>query len=250
MPLRDHFHPPLTPRFRWDVLHGAWPTLIVIALNRILPARFVAGPNIHLGSGFEIDIGAKETEEPLDWEPAGAFEAAGGTATAVWAPPRPTLSVATDAPEVDEYEVQVFDTENEHRLVAAIEIVSPSNKDRPDHRQAFVTKCAALVQQQVSVAIVDVVTDRNANLYVDVLESLGQTDPSFGAEPPPLYATECRWTKRWSKRREAWFLETWAHPLEVGHSLPVLPLWLTEDFAVPLELEPCYEETCRILRMT
>jgi hypothetical protein len=31
--------------------------------------------------------------------------------------------------------------------------------------------------------------------------------------------------------------------------LPTLPLWLAENFAIPLELEESYEETCRILRI-
>ena len=34
----------------------------------------------------------------------------GGTATAVWAPPRPTFAVATDLPAQYAYEVRVFDT--------------------------------------------------------------------------------------------------------------------------------------------
>ena len=44
-------------------------------------------------------------------------------------------------------------------------------------------------------------------------------------------------------------MEAWAHPLELGRPLPTLPLWLAENLAVPLELEPSYEETCRILRI-
>ena len=31
--------------------------------------------------------------------------------------------------------------------------------------------------------------------------------------------------------------------------LPCLPLWLTEDLAVPLDLEASYEQTCRDLRV-
>jgi hypothetical protein len=30
---------------------------------------------------------------------------------------------------------------------------------------------------------------------------------------------------------------------------PTLPLWLSDDVAVPLELEPSYEDTCCILRI-
>ena len=36
---------------------------------------------------------------------------------------------------------------------------------------------------------------------------------------------------------------------ELLQPLPTLPLWLADNFAVPLELEECYEETCRVLRI-
>lgn len=38
MPLRDHFHPPLENEGSWEGFHGAWPTMIVIALGRRLVA--------------------------------------------------------------------------------------------------------------------------------------------------------------------------------------------------------------------
>jgi hypothetical protein len=129
--------------------------------------------------------------------------------------------------------------------VAAVEIVSPSNKDRPEHRRAFVAKCAALLQERVCVAIVDLVTNRTFNLYSDLMELIGQTDPSLGDDPPALYAVTCRGVRNGN----AWLLETWTHSLAIGQPLPTLPLWLAENFAVPLELEPSYEETCRVLRI-
>jgi len=154
-------------------------------------------------------------------------------------------AVATDLLEQDEYEVRVYDARRGRRLVAAVEIVSPANKDRPEHRRAFVAKCAALLQKLVSVTIIDLVTTRNFNLYGELLELIGTTDPSLGTQPPPLYAVASRGTKR----GDGWLLETWAHPLAVGQPLPTLPLWLADNLSVPLELEPCYEETCRILRI-
>ena len=51
------------------------------------------------------------------------------------------------------------------------------------------------------------------------------------------------------EKRDTWLLETWPHPLALGRPLPTLPLWLADNDAVPLELEPSYEETCRILRI-
>ena len=44
-------------------------------------------------------------------------------------------------------------------------------------------------------------------------------------------------------------LETWSHALAVGEPLPALPIWMTESKAVSLDLEACYEETCRVLRI-
>jgi hypothetical protein len=246
MPLRDHFRPPLDKKTSWEGFHGSWPAVIVMALNRELPPRYLAEPRVHLGVSMEIDVTAFDEEMPAP--PASGFGADEGgvaTATAVWAPPRPTFAVAADLPDQYAYEVRVFDTWRDRRLVAAVEIVSPANKDRPENRRAFVTKCAALLQQRVSVAIVDLVTIRQFNLYGGLLELIGQTDPALAPEPPSLYAAACRWTHP----GECWRFEAWTHALALGQPLPTLPLWLADDFAVPLELEASYEETCHILRL-
>jgi len=54
--------------------------------------------------------------------------------------------VETDVPDYDEYEVCIYDAERGRQLVAAIELVGSGNKDRPHKRNAFVGKCAALLQ--------------------------------------------------------------------------------------------------------
>lgn len=242
MPLRDHFHPPLSETRRWDSLHGAWPALIVIDLNKRLPERFVASPRVHLGAEFEIDVAASEIESGVVG-PGPAESPNGGTATAVWAPPRPTMTVATAVPEADEYEVQIHHRDG--RLVAAIEIVSPSNKDRPENRRNFAAKCAALIHNAVSVAIVDLVTLRESNLFYDLLDLLGHSMSGS----PPIYAAACRWRSETVGTETAWRIETWEHTLEVGKPLPVLPIWLGRDFAIPLDLERTYEETLKGLRI-
>jgi len=242
MPLRDHFRPPLDNETSWEGLHGQWPAMIVMALSGKLPPRYVAAPRIHLGAFAEVDVSAYDKDEAAPFASASDADD-GGLATAVWAPPRPTFSVVTDLPDQDEYEVRVYDTKRHRRLVAAIEIVSPANKDRPENRRAFVAKCAALLLQRVSVAIVDLVTTRQFNLYSDLLELIGQTDPSLAPKPPPLYAAACRWTPKES------LFDAWNSTLVLGQPLPTLPLWLADNFAVPLELEASYEETCRILRV-
>ncbi len=245
MPLRDHFHSPLDDIISWEDFHGQWPAMIVVALNRRLPRRYGAAPRIHFGTSVEVDVAAyeKDASDRPAWHQGEAD--GGGVATAVWAPPQPTLVVPADLPAQDVYEVRVYDTRRGRRLVAAVAIVSPANKDRPEHRRAFVAKCAALLQEQVSVTIVDLVTTRHFNFYGDLLGLIGQADPSLAPEAPALYAVACRSTKQ----DGAWRLEAWLHPLVIGQPLPTLPLWLADNLAVPLALEDSYEETCRILRL-
>ena len=124
--------------------------------------------------------------------------------------------------------------------MAAIEIVSPANKDRAEHRNVFVAKCAALLQKGVAVSIVDIVTVRQFNLYVELMGLIGHSDTTMGDLPPHTYAAACRWVKRGERTR----LQTWSHRLEPGAVLPTLPLWLDAELVVPLNLEESYERTC------
>jgi hypothetical protein len=238
MPLRDHFHSPLDDMHSWDELHGGWPMVIVMALKRKLPRGYTAAPRVYLGALAEVEVASFGLDELGTAIPVSQGDD-GGVATAVWAPTKPTLEIVTDMPAQDEYEVRVYDAKRNRRLVAAVEIVSPSNKDRPERRRAFVEKCASMIRQQVSVANVDIVTSLRANLYGELLDSIGQTDPTV-MSPESTYAAVCRWTP--SKRSGR--LQSWHQPLAVGEPLPTLPLWLTPTYAVPLELEATYEETC------
>ena len=244
MPLRDHFRQPVLGRHRWDKLHGGWPMKIVEALQPQLPPRYSAAPQVHLSGAVEIDVATFEShheETHAAWSTAN-----GGTTTAVETISEPTLRVETDLPDMDEYEIGIYDREREERLVAAIELVSPSNKDRPETRQAFVAKCAALLRQQVSVTIVDVVTTRGFNLYADLLTFLHVSDPTVANPPGSIYASACRGIGA----RGRWRFEAWHRPLAVGQPLPRLPIWLTDTLAVTLGLESSYEETCRVLRIS
>jgi hypothetical protein len=242
MPLRDHFRPPVSTRSSWEAVHGGWPMVIVQRLAAILPDQYVAEPRVHLGSRIEVDIATFEGNLGISNNPAWTTKI--GVATA-WSPAEPTLAVETELADVDEYEVRVYDVEHGRRLVAAIELVSPRNKDRFESRNQFVAKCAALLRQSVCVVMVDLVTTRASNLYAELLEWVGERDPSLIGEPPAIYAASCRWRPGAASH----WLEAWNKPMNVGQALPVLPLWLSEDRAIPLDLEASYEQTCHDLRI-
>ena len=246
MPLRDHFHPPASKYASWDAVHGGWPMMIAASLADKLPPKYAAHPNVHRGRLAEIDVATFEKDGSASHFGGNGN---GGVATAVWAPPRPTLTVETDLPSQDVFEVLVYDRERFQRLVAAVELVSPANKDRPDNRRAFAAKCAAFLQNQVSVTIVDLVTIRESNLYGELLDLIDKRDPALEPDPPAIYAVACRTTQTTAQPDVAWQLETWLAPLRIGAPLPTLPLWLADNLSVPLELEASYEETCKVLRI-
>ena len=240
MPLRDHFRSPVNDSHFWDEVHGQWPGEMVRHLTTILPAGFRAAPKVHLGSPFEVDVSTYD----LDSRAPETNSDAGASGTDTLIALSPTLTVEADLSEQDDYEVRIYDTERGRLLVAAIEIVSPSNKDRPDTRELFVSKVASLLQQDVCVSLVDLVSIRQANLYADMLSLLGRADPALTTSTPYLYAVTLR-SRKPPKRRQ--LLDAWFYPMVVGQPLPTLPIWLTPDLRVMLPLETSYEETCRIL---
>jgi hypothetical protein len=238
MPLRDHFRPPVTDVASWEELHGAWPSTIAYRLNALLPPEYRSGVKIHLDSVVEIDVAAFELQNTGDSGSPSPSDSA-----LEWKAASPTVVLDTDELTPPEYEVRVYDQRYTRRLVAAVEIVGPRSKDRPEARGAFVSKCHAFLQEEVCVVIVDPVTDRSANLYAELAERIGAR-PAATADRS-IYVVSCR--ARTSGRRHQ--VEAWEHALEVGAPLPTVPLWISETRYVPLELERTYEGTCKGLRI-
>jgi hypothetical protein len=119
----------------------------------------------------------------------------------------------------------------------AIELVSPANKDRPLNREAFVSKCVSYLQAGVGLVLVDVATERPADLHRELLVRLGAADPGPGSV---LSGSAFRPVEREGKPQ----LDVWHEPIAVGQQLPTLPLWLRGGFSLPVELEATYERTC------
>jgi hypothetical protein len=240
MPLLDHFHPPLSKQRHWDSFHGAWAEAIARHLNEdLLPPRYVAEARVKIGSRVEIDVAALE-------EANGRHFAAEDGAIAVWAPPQPTVTAALDFAGLDVIEINIVNDEEGPKVVSAIELVSPANKDRPSHRHAFAIKCASYLQNGVSVMIVDVVTERHGNLHAELLELLKLAIESPGMAAEDLYATVYRPVIGPDQSR----LDLWAESLAVGAALPTLPLWLGADLALPLSLEQTYLAACAARRIS
>jgi hypothetical protein len=83
-----------------------------------------------------------------------------------------------------------------------------------------------------ALSLVDLVAARHFSPYTDLPAFIDHSDPTFGEEPPDLYAASCRW----GRKGERTALQTRSHAIAVGQPLPTLPLWLGSDLPVPHEL--------------
>jgi len=238
MPLHDHFAPPLNRTHPWRGFHSAWAAAIARHLNHsVLPAGYYAVPNSDMDGPVEIDVAALQSRQA---------EAGGGPDLPVlWSPSQPALTVTLDFPLLELIEVQVFWDEGDPQLKAAIELVSPRNKDRPDARRAFATKCISYLHAGSSVVVVDVVTNRRANFHAEILGLLEINGPAAWQSPSDLYAV----AYQAAPVEEARTLRAWPEALVIGSPLPRMPLWLGTDICVPLDLETTYQMTCTDLRV-
>jgi hypothetical protein len=239
MPLLDHFNPPLNRTHPWRSIHGAWAAAMARLLNLgVLPPGYYAVPLIDRDGPIEIDVAALREQGAL----APADESA---APKTWAPPAPCLAVEVELRLGDEVEVQVFADDGDPRLAAAIELVSPRNKDRPQGPQAFAVKCVGYLQQGSSVVVVDTVTTRRADLNAAILSLLG-VEANLTVPAGSLSAVSYH---AFDREEETQQLRLWPAPLTLGQPLPSIPLWIAADFAVPLDLEASYQATCADLRI-
>jgi hypothetical protein len=240
VPLLDHFHPPLAEERHWDGFHSKWANVLVDDLNeRLLPPGYFAEPHVHQGPRVEIDAATFAANGAA----ARAGEAAVSLAVKTWTPPAPQLTVPAVFAET--FEVQVINTDAGPRLVAAIELVSPANKDRAEKRQAFAVKCASYLMQGVSLIVVDVVTSRHANLHDELVRLLPDGGAALFPGTPFLYAAAYRPIRRDQNDQ----YDIWLSALALGQRLPTLPLALNGELCLPIDLEATYTESCRKLRL-
>jgi hypothetical protein len=243
MPLRDHFHSPLSDLYPWESFHAAWATEIMRTLNRrVLPPNCIAAAQVHVGSRVEIDVATFEREEGFS-ATAASGNGGGVAVQEAWAPPATSLSFPAIFP--DEIEVQVFQRTAGVTLVGAIELISPGNKDRPETRRAFIAKCASYLQQGIGLVIVDIVTERHANLHDGLIRFLEQPPQFEIPEQTLVYTVSYRPTRRSTGDQ----IELWPIPLALGQPLSIVPLALRGVATIPVDLETTYTTTCQDCRL-
>jgi hypothetical protein len=236
MPLLDHFRPPLSDRRPWESFHATWAGSLADRLNHGgLPPGYIALEQIHAGASLEIDVSTYDERDQ-----AGASERNGGVAVqTIWTPTTAPMILPAVFPE--SCTVEIVTTEGGRTLAAAIELVSPGNKDRGQKRRLFAAKCATYLARGIGLVILDVVTTRTGNLHNELIDLLGLDTAFRMPDEASLYTVGYRPLRRDQNDQ----IDAWPMALTVGAVLPTVPLSLSADHCVPVELEAAYLDACR-----
>lgn len=231
MPLLDHFRPPVSDEIQWNTFHAVWAGTIADQLTQIVPDQYRVQEHLKLGGGLEIDV-ATIRQRP----------GANGSADerhSEWQPVSPAATGPVVFPE--KFEVLVYRQSGGRQLVAAIELVSPGNKDSDDVRDAFAAKVVSYLHEGVSVALIDVVTERRANLHNQIAQAMRMPSDSELSPNAGLYAASYRPVLRDGQPE----LDLWLATFAVGDPLPTMPLRLIAEYFVPVDFEAAYTDARR-----
>ncbi len=212
----------------WDGVHQIWLVELLYALRAELPSAYRAyigtTPTFAIGApgdGGRPDVGV------LDWPPAPV--------------PGTPAALAGDLEPDDELAVATLsaDTallvERGGRLVSAIELVSPRNKDRASAQAAYAATYAGYLLRGVHLLLVDAHRRPAGFSFPDAIAA----GLSFAQPPLPPSCAACYRVGEVAPGGGR-FLAVWRRPLAVGEVLPAMRLPLAAGESVAVDLEGSY----------
>jgi hypothetical protein len=224
MPLHDW-----TDRPGWDGVHHLWITELLRWIKPRLPAGYRAyigtAPTVAIGAPAErpdVHVRQWTEEQPPPSNPPSAN-------SPLSEEPDEEIAVAAIDPSTALY------VETQGRLVAAVELVSPRNKDRLVARTTYLGRYVGYLLEGVHLLLVDVHRRPLDFSFADhIAIELHMTQPAL---PPPMAVSYRVGGPAATGGR---ILGIWRRPLTVGAALPVLVLPLTVEVGVSVDLEQTY----------
>jgi hypothetical protein len=213
----------------WDGVHNIW----IVELLRWIKPRLPAGYRAYIGSTPALTVGATQ-EKPdvavrhwLPEPPPAPPEPAGQDAEL----PQPDVVAATIS--LDPQTAVYVATHN--RMVAAVELVSPRNKDRPSSRAFYLARYLGYLHEGAHLLLVDVHRRPVGFSFADALAAEMQI--KHEPLPPPLAVSYQVGEPATEGGR---LIGTWRRSLVVGQPLPTIHLALSTRQVIPIDLETTY----------
>jgi hypothetical protein len=219
---------------RWDGGHLLWLAQLLDWVQPRLPPGFRA----YLGSVPALTL------EAGDGKPDVTVRGWRGPAAQTAPDPAPVLAQ-------DRETVAAFTPDNQRalhvdwhgQLIAAVELVSPRNKDRQDAKARYARRYLGYLRQGVHLLLVDVFPQPAGFSFADaVSDDLGLGEPPT---PPPFAVSYRVGGAVPVGDAMGTPIALWRRTLGAGQPLPELPLALDEEKAVVVDLEATYHQAAR-----
>jgi hypothetical protein len=230
MPLHDW-----TDERGWDSVHPFWLAYLVEWIQPRLPEGYRA----FLGGVPALTVAAgngKPDVSVRQWGPQPAVE----TAIASTGVLEPDLEASVTIRLDPQLAVHI---DFHGQLIAAVELVSPRNKDRADAKETYTNRYLGYLRLGVHLLLVDVLPRPRGFSFADAITSgLGLDLPPL----PPPFAAAYRVGEVVPVGEDMGSLVAlWCRPLQVGQPLPTLPLPLNVHRAVLIDLEETYHRAAK-----
>jgi hypothetical protein len=218
----------------WDSLHLVWQNQLLDWVQPRLPEGYRA----YLGSVPALTIDIPNGRPDLG--------------VRNWSQETPPMATGTATAGPDTEAIATFTLDAQRavhidlhgQLIAAIELVSPRNKDRPAARDRYLGRYLGYIHRGVHLLLVDVLPRPADFSFADALAANLALDQV--ACPPP-FAVSYRVGE---SVPEGTIIGVWRRPMQIGSSLPTLPLALNVNASVFIDLEHTYNEAARRVYLT
>jgi hypothetical protein len=215
----------------WEGVRLLWMTELLRDIKSNLPSGYRA----YLGTGPVVAVGAPSARPDLSVraQPSTATESIGQPGSEnSWAEMKPDVEVTVALLELD----PALFIEKDGRLIAAIELISPRNKDRLLARTTYALRYAGYLLEGVHLLLVDV-HDRPVGFSFADQIALQFEISNQPALPTPMAASYRVGEPAAAGGR---LLAIWRYPLVIGAALPAVILPLTVERSVLVDLQPTY----------
>lgn len=220
----------------YHAFHTGWTGALQQTLNEgLLPEGYYALAEQHASRAI-TDILTLHTS-PETWRRAPLPPAAGGIELAE-APPRVSRTFTAD-PAGRRRSLAIRHVSG-HRLIAVVDIVSPSNKNRPLHVEQLVDKAVSLLEYGVHLVLIDLFPPGPhdpAGIHGSILAAIDEF-----AEPYAVPTTAPLTLASYDADSQ---VDIYIEHLAVGDALVEMPLFLEPERYVNVPLESTYESTYR-----
>ena len=223
----------------FHAFHLNWLGRLQDTLNDgIMPAGYYALAEQHAGRLIPDVLTLKVSDVPKEGRAAGSAQVSesGGTAVAD-APPQTRRKHSVQATAKGRRRSLAIRHVSGHRLVALLEVISPSNKDRAASVRDFVTKVVTALDYGIHVLFVDLLPPGPYDphsLHDEILQRL--EEPEVGYELPK------REPLTLASYSAGPVIDIYLEHVAVGAPLPQMPLFFVSDRYVDVPLESTYQQ--------